>query len=116
VKVYLQCASHLTVEDKVQQRVCIDFCLRLGKSGAETYEMLQAAFGKPCLSQSKTVEWYSRFKSGRRPGRPSTSHTEETVACVREIIHADRRLTIREVAEEVRVAFGKYQKILTEDL
>jgi len=38
------------------------------------------------------------------------------VARVREIIHADRRLTIREVAEEVRVAFGMYQKILTEDL
>ena len=76
-----------------------------------------------CLSRSKTFEWYSRFKNGRlsfeddsRPGRPSTSHTEETVACVREIIHADRRLTIREVAEDVGVAFGTCQKILTEDL
>ena len=38
------------------------------------------------------------------------------MAHVREIIHADRRLTIREVAEEVRIAFGTYQKILTEDL
>jgi len=69
--------------------------------------MLQAAFGESCLSRSKTIEWYSRFKSGRRsfeddlrPGRPSTSHTEGTVACVREIIRADRRLTIREVAEK----------------
>jgi len=51
-------------------------------------------------------EWYSHFKSGccsfeddPHPGRPSTSHTEETVARVREIIRADRRLTIREVAE-----------------
>ena len=35
---------------------------------------------------------------------------------MREIIHADRRLTIREVAEEVRIAFGTCQKILTEDL
>jgi hypothetical protein len=52
------------MEEKVQQRVCIDFCFRLGKSGANTYEMLQAAFGKSCLSQSKTVEWYSYFKSG----------------------------------------------------
>jgi len=38
------------------------------------------------------------------------------VARVREIIHADRRLTIREVAEEVRIAFNTCQKILTEDL
>ena len=85
--------------------------------------MLQAAFGESCLNLSKTFEWYSRFKSGRRsfendprPGRPSTSHTEETVARVREIIRADRPLTIREVAEEVRITFGTCQKILTEDL
>ena len=37
------------------------------------------------------------------------------MARVREIIRADRRLTIREVAE-VRIAFGTCQKILTEDL
>ena len=103
--------------------VCIDFFFHLGKTGAETYEMLQAPFGESCLSLSKTFEWYSPFKSGRRsfeddpcPGRPSTSHTEETVARVRKIIRADRRLTIREVAEEVRIAFGTCQKILTEDL
>ena len=106
----------------MQQGVCIDFCFRLGKTGAETYEMLQAAFGESCLSRLKTSEWYSRFKSGRRsfeddprPGRPSTSHTEDSVARVREIIRADRRLTIREVAD-VRIAFGTCQKILTEDL
>ena len=92
------------MEKKVQQRVCIDFCFRLGKTGAETYEILQAAFGESCLSRSKTFDWYSRFQNGRRsfeddpcPGRPSTSHTEQTVARVREIIRADRRLTIREV-------------------
>jgi len=84
----------------MQQRVCIDFCFRLTKPGAGTYEMLQAAFGESCLRRSKTFEWYSRFKSGRRsfkddprPGRPSTSHTEETVARVREFIRADRRLS-----------------------
>ena len=117
------CASHFTMEEKVQQCMCINFCFNLRKTGAETYEMLQAAFGESCLSRSNTFEWYSRFKSGRRsfeddprPGRPSTSHTEVTVASVREIIRANRRLNIREVAEEVRIAFGTCQKILTEDL
>ena len=114
-----RCVSHFMME-KVQQRVCIDFCFRLGKIGAETYEMLQAACGESCLSRSKTFEWYSYFKSGRRsfqddprPDRPSTSHTEARVG---EIIRAERRLTVTEVAEEVRIAFGMCQKILTEDL
>jgi hypothetical protein len=118
VNVYLQFVSHLTIEEKVQQLVCIGFCFCLGKSGAETYEILQAAFGESCLSWSRTFEWYSRFKSedDPRPGRPCTFHAEETVARLQEIIHADRRLTIREVAEEVRIAFGTCQKILTKDL
>ena len=51
-----------------------------------------------------------------RPGRPSASHTVETVARVEEIIRPDRRLTIREVAHEVRTAFSMCYKILTEDL
>jgi len=95
-----QCTSHFMMEEKVQLHVCIYFCFPLGKTGAETYEMLQAAFGESCLSWSKTSEWYSHFKSGcqsfeddPRPGRSSTSHTKETVARVREIIHADRHLS-----------------------
>ena len=54
------------MEEKVQQRVFIDFYFRLRKIGAETYEMLEAPFGESCVSRSKTFEWYSRFKSGRR--------------------------------------------------
>ena len=38
------------------------------------------------------------------------------MARVPEIIRADQHLTIREVEEEVRIAFGTCQKILTEDL
>jgi len=38
------------------------------------------------------------------------------MARVREIIRADRHLTIREVAEVVRIVFGMCQKVLTEDL
>jgi len=53
------------MEGKVQQRVCINFCFRLWKTGAETYEMLQADFGECSLSRLKTFEWYSRLKSVR---------------------------------------------------
>ena len=38
------------------------------------------------------------------------------MARVQEIIRAGRRLTIREVAEDVGIAFGMCQKILTEEL
>jgi len=38
------------------------------------------------------------------------------VARVQEIFRADRRLTIREVAEDVGIAFSMRQKIVTEEL
>jgi hypothetical protein len=48
-----------------EQRVCIKFCQKLGKTAIETYEMLQQAFGETVLSRSKIFEWYSRFENGR---------------------------------------------------
>ena len=38
------------------------------------------------------------------------------MARVQEIFRADRRLTIREVAEDVGIAFSMRQKIVTEEL
>jgi hypothetical protein len=48
-----------------EQRVCIKFCQKLGKTATETYKMLQQAFGETALSRSKIFERYSRFKNGR---------------------------------------------------
>ncbi|MGR0295365.1 hypothetical protein ACUWCL_28355, partial [Klebsiella pneumoniae] len=65
---------------KEEQRVCVKFCVKLGKMFTETFQMLQVAFGDECLSRSRCHEWYKRFKEGRtsceddsRSGRPSTS-------------------------------------------
>jgi len=75
------------------------------------------------LSRTTCFEWFKRFNGGRtsvkdneRPGRPSTSKTNETVALVREIIRNNRRLTIREVAEDVGISYGWCQEILTKEL
>jgi hypothetical protein len=61
-----------------EQRVCIKFCQKLGKTATETYEMLQQAFGETALSRPKIFEWYSQFKNGLtsidddpHTGRPS---------------------------------------------
>jgi len=36
--------------------LCIKFCVRLGKTGSETFEMLKQAFGDSCMSRSQTFE------------------------------------------------------------
>jgi hypothetical protein len=40
------------VDGKIKQRVCIKFCVKLGKSAAETLEMLHEAFGEHSSSQT----------------------------------------------------------------
>jgi len=67
-------------------------------------------------------EWYSRFKTGRtsidedsRSGRPSTSTDDVHIDAVRHLILQNRRLTLRETAEDVGISFGSCQAILTEN-
>ncbi|UYV62586.1 hypothetical protein LAZ67_2001215 [Cordylochernes scorpioides] len=63
-----------------------------------------------------------RFKEGReetadneRSGRPSTSTTPEKDK-VLELVLEDRRITVREVAEEARISFGSTQSIMKDIL
>jgi hypothetical protein len=80
---YTSAFSTLAAMDgKIKQRVCIKFCVKLGKSSTETLQMLREAFGEHSLSQTAVFEWHSRFKAGRLSveddeslGRPSTSKT-----------------------------------------
>ena len=106
-----------------EQRVCIKFCVRLGKTGSETFEMLKQAFGDSCMSRSRTFEWFGRFKNGRistandeRSGRPSTATTPSKVEQVRAAVNQDRRRTIHDLCAEVGIGYGSCQRILTEQL
>jgi methylphosphotriester-DNA--protein-cysteine methyltransferase len=46
-----------------------------------------------------------------RPGRTPTSTNEDHVERVRAVIHGKRRLTVREVADEVGVSIGSCHQI-----
>jgi len=68
-------------------------------------------------------EWYNRFKDSRtsvesdiRSGRPSTSRNDERIEQVRTLVMQDRRVTVRELAEEVGISTGSVHSILTDHL
>jgi hypothetical protein len=86
--------SYCEMDVLKEQRVCIKFCQKLGKTATETYGMLQQAFGETAFSRFKTFDWYSRFQNGRtsidddpHTGRPSTARTNETVDRVNAVIN-----------------------------
>ncbi|UYV72971.1 hypothetical protein LAZ67_10001333 [Cordylochernes scorpioides] len=105
------------------QRICIKFCVKNGFKGAEIFWMLQTGYGDAVMSRKRVFEWYKRFKEGReetadneRSGRSSTSTTPEKVDKVLKLVREDRRITVREVAEEAGISFGSTQSIMKDIL
>jgi hypothetical protein len=86
------------MDGKIEQRVCIKFWVKLGKSTTKTLEMLHEAFGEHSLSWTTVFEWQSCLKTGllsvendECSGRPSTSTMTENFEEIRELFHEDRR-------------------------
>jgi len=72
--------------DNKEQRVCVKFCLLLGKSAVETVLILQEGFKEEALSRTQVYEWYSRLKGGEmacedqpRSDRPSSCQNDENL-------------------------------------
>jgi len=103
----------------VEQRVNVKFCVILGKSATETYDLLKKVYGDECLSRTQVFEWFKMFEEGReeigddqRSGRPSTSKTEASIEKVGEIIRQNRPLSIRTVAELINIDKETVRQIL----
>jgi hypothetical protein len=50
---------------KLEQRANIKLCVKLGKSGAETFEMIRRAYGNETMSHVRCFEWHTHFKIDR---------------------------------------------------
>ena len=48
-------------EDTLEKRYEIKLCFKLGKKAAETYGILQTAFGPSCMNLASVFEWYMRL-------------------------------------------------------
>ena len=104
----------------MDQRICIKFCVKNEIKCNKVCEMLTKAYGESAMSKTRVYECYKRFQDGRedveddkRPGRPSTSKTDENVEKVKEMVMNDRRITIREVADDVSISIGSYHEIFS---
>ena len=111
------------ITERTEQRYCIKFCQKLGEMQSDTIRKVQLAFGDEAMCVTQIKFWYNRFKNGRgsiesdmRPGMPSTSRNPEMAEKVRALVMGNRRITIREIENELGIAYGSAQAILTEEL
>jgi hypothetical protein len=111
------------ITDVREQRNSIKFCFKLGMTAAETHKLLQQTSCDNALGLTETNECFRRFKKGpmsvhddKRSGRQSTGATTENEAKVREAILDDRRQTIHDVCDIVKLSYGMCQSILLHEL
>jgi len=74
------------MQRSLEQCYTIKFCVKLGKSGSKTWQLLRIAYGDAVLSSAQVLRWHKAFKEGRESiedeqcaGHPSTSRTENIV-------------------------------------
>ena len=98
---------------KIEQRVCLKFCVSNGITAMESLKMLQKCSGESTLSKTQVFEWHEIFSEGREfvenlpyAIRPSTSVDDDNIEKVKKIVLENRRVGIREVAEALNISYG----------
>ncbi|UYV85184.1 hypothetical protein LAZ67_X004851 [Cordylochernes scorpioides] len=111
------------MEQKLKQRICIEFCVKLQISATETFEMLDKAFPNDAPKRTTVFEWHSRFKAGRisieddpRQGHPKFQRTDENVQKITDLIKENPRTTLLELEQDTGISKTTIGRIVTEDL
>lgn len=94
----------------IEQRIVVKFHVKLGKTATETYNLLKQVYGHECLSRARVFEWFKRFQDGRedveddsRPGRPSTSKTDDNIETIGQTINQHYYLhVLAEFCEKIK--------------
>jgi len=105
--------------EKEQYRSVTRFLFLRGKSRSEIKERLDAVYGDSSPSMATVKNWFNEFQRGRtsvfnepRPGVLKTATTEHNVIKINDLVLADRRLKIREIAETVGMSKDRVGQIL----
>ena len=106
-----------------EQRANLKFFAKISKTPSESFAMLQQVYWEEKMSCTRAFEWHKRCKEGReeveddpRSGRPSTSRTAANIERVKQMVRADRRLTVRMIAEELSINKDTAWSIITGNL
>ena len=124
-----QLEVHLSVvkmKVKLLQRCCIWFSYARGDTLQNCTADLCLLFGAVVLTERSIRSWRRSFRNGtrhkdnisdkRKPGRPRSARTDESVTKVMSLVLDDRRITIDQLHHETDISVGTIYKILHKDL
>ncbi|KAG5309541.1 SETMR methyltransferase, partial [Acromyrmex insinuator] len=109
--------------DKNYFRSLIKHYFLKGKTAKETKEKLDKYYVANAPSDYTVKYWFREFRGGRnsttdeiRSGRPSDAVTEENVKKIHEMVLADRKVKVRELADATKISTERTRHILGEIL
>ncbi len=105
----------------LDQRQNLKFLVAEGLTPIQCWEHLHNVYGVDCMSKPTVRRWHIRFQEGdghtpvtnlARAGRPKVQSSAEKVDKVQRIVSADRRVSLKEVAEEAGVSITTAHRLL----
>ena len=81
------------MKKKIEERVCLKFCVPNGITATKSLKMLQKGFGESTLSRMQVFEWHKAFSEGHESvenlshvSRPSTPVNDDKIEKVKKIV------------------------------
>ena len=65
------------MQENIEQKYAIKFCVKLNKSATETFASLTEAYGDATLSTTMVFKWHKAFKEGRENVEKTTLVLED---------------------------------------
>ena len=109
--------------EKVEYRAVIRFLYLKGRTPTEAFDEMKEVYGEDAPSYDVVKHWHRQFKCGRTsvetapiPGRSQSAIDDATIQQVEAAILDDRRITVRQLAHEVKISVGSVEKIIHDHL
>ena len=113
----------MSTELRKEQHHVIRYCFRRGMSVKNTFNEMKGVYKDDCLDRSSIGRWFKSFSGGResaespaKPGRPSTSTTDELIGTVAAVVRGDRHLSLRKFQVLLDISKSSLHRILKDHL
>jgi [histone H3]-lysine36 N-dimethyltransferase SETMAR len=113
----------VTKMDNLEIRAVIKYLVKKGLQPRQIYDDMLLTLEDNAPSYSTVKKWAALFRFGRtsieddpRSGRPNEAVTSENVDKVHQLVMNDRRLTVRQMSEELGMSKSTVDRIVKEEL
>jgi hypothetical protein len=107
----------------IEVRSVIRFLRLKGTSPVEIHRQFLEEYGANVMSWKHVWVWCTAFdncttdvQDEQRSGRPSTSTTDDDACLIEGLIQENRRIRLRDIADELNISIGTVHNIVHEQL